>query len=44
MAKLPEILRRNRESMRRLLASFVIPPWEAEAMLSEVLDSLPKVV
>ena len=43
-ASLPEILRRIREGMRRLLASFVIPPWEAEPMLSGVVESFPRIV
>jgi hypothetical protein len=44
MPSLPEILHRNREGMRRLLASFVIPPWEAEPMLSLVVESFPRSV
>ena len=37
-----EIVGRNREGMRRLLASFVVPPWDAEPMLAAVLESLPR--
>lgn len=44
MPSLPEILHRNREGMRRLLASFVVPPWEAEPMLSRVVESFPRSV
>jgi hypothetical protein len=44
MPSLPEILHRNREPMRRLLASFVVPPWEAEPMLSLIVESLPRIV
>jgi len=41
---LAEILHRNREGMRRLLASFVVPPWEAEPILSLVVESFPRSV
>jgi hypothetical protein len=42
MASLPEILRRNREAMRRLLASYVVPPWEAEPILLGVCQSMTR--
>lgn len=42
MASLPEILRRNREAMRRLLASYVVPPWEAEKLLLSVCQSMTR--
>jgi hypothetical protein len=44
MARLPEILRRNRQQMRALLAELVVPPWEAEPMLVEIVESLPRQV
>ncbi|HYG63464.1 MAG TPA: hypothetical protein VEL74_12855 [Thermoanaerobaculia bacterium] len=42
MANLPEVLCRNREAMRRLLASYVVPPWEAEPILLSVCQSMTR--